>query len=64
MSDHNSPRMLDEVLSLSGVYSRPFGQGSAIVVYPKWENRADYYKLADYRVSASVSAGGLVMVPR
>lgn len=62
MYAHNAPRMLDEVLSVTGDYTAPYGRMGAIVVYAT--NRAMYYGLADYVVSSAIGAGALVLVAR
>ena len=54
---------LAQLLELQSCHVAPFGNGSALVVYPTWFERFEFYRLDDYKVSASISAGGLVLVP-
>lgn len=54
---------LDDLLSSLNLQATRFGNGTALIVYPKWHDRFSFYHLDDYKVSASVSAGGLVLIP-
>ena len=54
---------LDDLLSSLNLNATQFGNGTALVVYPQWHERFEFYHLEDYKVSASMSAGGLVLIP-
>lgn len=57
------PRMLDEVLSVTGDHHGVMPSG-ALVVYPSEQTVSSYYGLVDYAVSSRIAGGGLVMVAR
>lgn len=56
------PRCLDEVLSITGDFSR--NHNGCIMVYASDYSRSSYYGLADYAVSSSLSGGVLALVER
>jgi hypothetical protein len=58
------PRMLNEVLAITGDYSITPGNKGHVYVYVTDYTRSSYYGLADYVVSSAVSASALILVPR
>lgn len=56
--------LLTQLIAKLGCHSTQYGTNGAIVAYPNWCDRFEFYHLADYKVSSSISAGGLVLVPR
>ena len=65
MTDHNSPRMLDELLSITGWHYVETMDG-ATLVYPPADSHLKYwlFKLADYVVASAVSGPGYRMAKR
>lgn len=58
------PRMLDEVLSITGEYCYSLGDIGTKVVYCNDYTRSSYYGLADYIVSSVIATSAVVLVPR
>ncbi len=57
------PRMLDEVLAITGDLAVMYGRGSAMLVMCDDYTRSSYYGLADYYVSSVIGTGAVVMCP-